>query len=185
MTKGEIVLRAWLLCGMVLHKAVWEAMKRERRTPRGPLAVRIVKVALLAGLALQTALPEILPISTAPGRLRAAGVLLYTAGLATAVAARRQLGKSWSDIESGAAAPGHELVSRGLYRYIRHPIYAGDLLLVLGLELSLNSWLALGVAPLALVVAVKAMEEEAVLRTRLAGYEAYCRRTWRFIPYVF
>ena len=44
------------------------------------------------------------------------GTLLLTLGLATAVAARVQLGKNWSDLESATVLPGQRLVAAGLYR---------------------------------------------------------------------
>ena len=80
--------------------------------------------------------------------------------------------------------PGQSVVERGIYRYIRHPIYTGDLVLLGGLQLALNSWLVLAVAPLAAVVIRRTLAEEALLDQRLAGYRAYCARTKRFIPFV-
>ncbi len=77
-----------------------------------------------------------------------------------------------------------ELVEEGVYRYIRHPIYLGDLLLLAGFELALNSWLALGVLVLAPVVLRQAREEEKVLLVNLPGYRDYCARTKRFIPFL-
>lgn len=185
-------LRLYLLSGLVFHKLVWEVLKRRQparaQTERGgsPMvrAAKAVKVAILLGIVAQTLAPEILPIRTEPGALRHAGVALFTTGLLVAVAARLQLGRNWSDIEAGLVLPGHELVARGLYRYIRHPIYAGDLLLLFGLELALNSWLVLGVLALAAVVYRQTLKEEQVLLASLPGYAAYCARTRRFIPYV-
>jgi protein-S-isoprenylcysteine O-methyltransferase Ste14 len=76
------------------------------------------------------------------------------------------------------------VVSKGLYRFIRHPIYVGDLLLLIGLELSLNSWLVLGVILLLPVVIRQAVSEEKMLMRSLPGYETYCARTKRFIPFL-
>jgi len=181
------LLRLCLLAGLVVHKVVWEILKRG--VPRAPATpfrrfVKVGKMAVLAGIALQTLLPDILPIASSPQRLRAAGAVIYAAGLLTAVLARLQLGRNWSDIEAGEIQAGHQVIERGLYAYIRHPIYTGDLLLLLGLELALNSWLVLGLALLAPVVLREAIQEENALRAALPGYEAYCRRTRRFIPFV-
>ena len=76
------------------------------------------------------------------------------------------------------------MVSRGVYAYIRHPIYSGDLLLLLGLELALNSWLVLGAAALIPIVFQRAVKEENSLSEQLSGYGAYIQRTKRFIPFV-
>jgi protein-S-isoprenylcysteine O-methyltransferase len=114
--------------------------------------------------------------------LRAVGIAIYTLGLMMAVVARCQLGRNWSDIEKSRVKRDHMLVAHGIYRWVRHPIYAGDLLL-LGLELALNSWAALGVLPLALYVRQKAAGEERDL-ARTLGYDDYWRRTGRFLPFL-
>ena len=146
--------------------------------------VKLVKVAILLGIVAQTMLPEIFPISPEPFLLRVIGVALYTAGLLIAVTARFQLDNNWSDIETAKVLSHQAVVSNGIYGYIRHPIYVGDLLLLLGLELSLNSWLVLGVALLTPVVLFQATLEEKKLISDLPGYELYCRNTKRFIPFV-
>ncbi|HYK60625.1 MAG TPA: methyltransferase [Bryobacteraceae bacterium] len=150
------LIRIYLLAGLILHKAVWEILKR-----RGPAAapapapsskarvLSLIKIAILAGIVAQTLAPEIAPISSQPQTLRAVGIAIYTLGLMMAVVARCQLGRNWSDIEKSRVKRDHMLVAHGIYRWVRHPIYAGDLLLLLGLELALNSWTALGVSPLA------------------------------------
>jgi protein-S-isoprenylcysteine O-methyltransferase Ste14 len=185
----DYVVRAYLLAGLIFHKAVWEVLKRNAPLaasgPR-PTAVKLVKIGILAGIILQTLLPfEILPIATGGSlRLLWTGLLVYTTGLLIAVAARIQLGRNWSDIEAAQLRRDHAVISNGLYRYIRHPIYTGDLLLLAGLELALNSWLVLGAAALAIVVSRRAAREERDLTRGLPAYAAYCRRTKRFIPFV-
>jgi protein-S-isoprenylcysteine O-methyltransferase Ste14 len=81
--------------------------------------------------------------------------------------------------------PSQGVVASGVYAYVRHPIYVGDLLLLLGLELALNSWLVAGVLILAPVVVLKAIKEERMLAEELPGYDSYCHRSKRFIPFVF
>ncbi|MEP7365354.1 MAG: isoprenylcysteine carboxylmethyltransferase family protein [Acidobacteriota bacterium] len=180
-------LRAYLLCGLAAHKVVWEYLKHTQAVAapnRGPMIVRIVKMFVLGGLLAQTVLPEILPICSSCPALRWTGLALFTAGLALAIAARITLGANWTDIEQGAVGQRHEVVARGVYRFIRHPIYTGDVLLVAGLELALNSWLVLGVLPLAAYVHVKASQEESKLVSALPGYAAYCTTTGRFLPRI-
>lgn len=187
----EIAVRAWLLAGLIFHKAVWEALKRgapdAARPAGGVTLVKLVKIGVLAGILLQCVLPfDLLPMfSERPPLALWSGLALFTAGLIVAVAARIELGRNWSDIETAHLTSGHAVVSTGLYRFIRHPIYTGDLLLLPGLELALNSWLVLGVAALAAVVSAKAAREERDLAGGLPAYAAYCRRTKRFIPFVF
>jgi protein-S-isoprenylcysteine O-methyltransferase Ste14 len=186
-------LRIYLLAGLLLHKVVWEYMKRRggsdaaapaKRQPLSVKLIKAVKIAILLGIIDQTLLPDILPITADPMPLRIAGAILFTAGLATALAARIHLGRNWLDIETAAVKSRQQVVDRGIYGYIRHPIYTADLILLLGLELALNSWLVYGVVLLAAVVLLQAIREERMLSASLPGYESYCRRTKRFIPFV-
>jgi protein-S-isoprenylcysteine O-methyltransferase Ste14 len=81
---------------------------------------------------------------------------------------------------------GQTVVSTGPYRYVRHPMYAAFVALTAGSALFLGSWLGLlGCAPLAVLVAVRAVLEERTLRRELAGYDDYARRVrYRLIPFV-
>jgi protein-S-isoprenylcysteine O-methyltransferase Ste14 len=186
-----LVFRSYLLLGLVLHKAVWEVMKRWEKRPqektspswRARLATG-AKLLLLAAIVVQILAPPFLPIFPVPTAARAAGLLLYTLGWLMAVTARIQLGRNWSDIEKSYVQQDHALVARGLYRWVRHPIYAGDLVLLLGLELALNSWAVVGVAAVALYVRRQAIREERALRERIPGYDEYCRSTARFVPFL-
>jgi protein-S-isoprenylcysteine O-methyltransferase Ste14 len=76
-----------------------------------------------------------------------------------------------------------ELHSNGLYRYVRHPIYSGLMVLVIGSAIPSGS-IAVASAASALVgwLALKARWEERLLRARYSGYSAYASRTPRFIP---
>jgi protein-S-isoprenylcysteine O-methyltransferase Ste14 len=185
------LLRGYLLGGLLAHKAVWETLKRQQpgrhAAPNHSLKVRLLsaaKVAILAAIVVQTVTPEFFPIARDPAMLRILGVAIYTLGLLTAVTARLQLGRNWSDIEKSSITENHALVAHGLYRWVRHPIYAGDVLLLLGLELALNSWGAAGVVALALYVRRQAMSEERALLQTLPGYDQYYRRTARFLPFL-
>jgi len=186
-------LRLVLLLGLVAHKLVWEVLKGGRKAPREkqqtpakPLAraLKLVKVLVLAGLVVQTLFLDILPLAENPASVRVAGVAVYCLGLTMAIVGRVQLGKNWVDLEDYQVLRGQALVTGGIFRYIRHPIYAGDFLLILGLELALNSWLVLGVIPLLFVILRQARAEEALLSRVFDDYEAYCKRSKRFIPFV-
>jgi protein-S-isoprenylcysteine O-methyltransferase Ste14 len=187
-----LLLRIYLLAGLVIHKLIWEALKgRQRRTnaqsptgqPARLLLVKIVKIGVLLGIAAQTILPDVLPI-TQDSTLRFVGVAIYTTGLLMAITSRLQLGSNWSDIEAAKVMRDQAVVARGLYRFIRHPIYVGDLLLLIGIELSLNSWLVVAALLIAPVILRQAISEERMLVQTLPGYDAYCMRTKRFIPFL-
>lgn len=81
---------------------------------------------------------------------------------------------------------GHQVAEGGLYRHVRHPMYAGLVLIMAGLCIWLGSTAALiaTLVPTALLVA-RILFEERMLRTKLAGYGEYAERVrWRLLPGV-
>jgi protein-S-isoprenylcysteine O-methyltransferase Ste14 len=186
-------LRIALFLGLVLHKLLWEFLKKRGRTPAfqcpstGLSAKRFVKplkALALAFFLFQTLFLDLFPIAGDPSALRFWGTLVYFLGLGTAILGRVQLGNNWIDLEEYQVLPEQSLTTKGIYRYIRHPIYTGDIVLLVGLELALNSWLVLAVI-VPLVIAVKqALAEEVLLCQAFPSYQAYCGRTKRFIPFV-
>ena len=193
MTMLGILLRVYLFAGLAAHKILWEVLKRRQgqsstqaSTRNGPFLqiVKAGKIAVTLSLFVQLFLPEILPITDNALVPRVVGVILFTLGLFIASLARLELGNNWSDIETGQVRQNHVLVNQGVYRYIRHPIYTGDLMLLLGFELCLNSWLVVAVVIIAIPTIYKAVREEKVLAETVTGYEAYRAQTKRFIPFV-
>lgn len=81
--------------------------------------------------------------------------------------------------------PSQEAVLKtgGLYRYVRHPIYSGVLLLGAGIALTSGSLIAAGAAVLLFIdLSIKARLEERFLRERFENYADYALRTPRFFP---
>ena len=81
---------------------------------------------------------------------------------------------------------GQTVISTGPYHYVRHPMYAGGLLLFLGTPLLLGSWYGLVLSLLFIAAgAARAVMEERVLREELPGYAAYMARVnYRLIPRI-
>lgn len=78
------------------------------------------------------------------------------------------------------------VVDSGPYRYVRHPMYAGLVLYLVGTPLMLGSVWGLAVVPVMLILlALRTLGEEQVLTRDLAGYADYKTRTpWRIVPGV-
>jgi protein-S-isoprenylcysteine O-methyltransferase Ste14 len=113
------------------------------------------------------------------------GVFLYVAGGALRIWPAFVLGRRFSGLV--AIQPGHELVTDGPYRFIRHPSYLGAIILMVGWALAFRSGagviLAMGIIPPLLA---RIRSEEALLRTQFGDqYDAYCRRTSRLIPGIY
>ncbi len=78
------------------------------------------------------------------------------------------------------------LLTKGVYAFIRHPIYAGLMALVWGLALLLQKpWGLVGAGVLTLFFNLKARAEERFLRQHYPEYAEYQQRTGRFLPRIF
>jgi len=80
-----------------------------------------------------------------------------------------------------------QLVTTGVYRYIRHPMYASLLFLAWGVFFKKLSWIAVGLAlgATAFLVATAKAEEVENVRYFGAAYEAYKRTSKMFVPFLF
>jgi protein-S-isoprenylcysteine O-methyltransferase Ste14 len=80
-----------------------------------------------------------------------------------------------------------QVISTGLYAVVRHPMYTGAIALMLLTPIALGSFW--GLAPsmiLAIVIAIRAVDEEHKLSADLAGYKDYCKKVkYRLIPHIF
>jgi protein-S-isoprenylcysteine O-methyltransferase Ste14 len=110
--------------------------------------------------------------------------LITLSGLVVAVWARAVLGRNWSG--SITFKEGHELIQRGPYAFVRHPIYSGLLLMGLGTAIaSGRARTLLMLAGVLVVLAVKAhFEEELMMRHFPEAYPEYRRRVKALIPGV-
>jgi protein-S-isoprenylcysteine O-methyltransferase Ste14 len=112
-----------------------------------------------------------------------AGVVLVTLGIALFVWARRLLGKNYSGHVS--MKTGQPLVQSGPYRLIRHPAYAGFLLMALGLSLGYSSLAGLVSILVLLLPGLfyrTNIEEQLLLEHFGEPYRQYIHRTKRLIP---
>lgn len=115
-----------------------------------------------------------------------AGVSLIVAGLVIRWAAILSLKRSFTvDV---AVAKGQAVVANGLYRWIRHPSYAGSLVSFVGFGMTLRHWtsLAVMVIPITAAFLYRIRVEEEALRAGLGeAYASYARRTKRLVPFVY
>jgi len=149
----------------------------------------VLAVALLAEAALAAVAPRRLPglVPLAPATaavLRATGIVMVLGATALMLAAQLDLGASWRVGIDEGARPG--LVTGGLYRYSRNPIYVAMLAALLGFALLLPSWISLGLLIGAgLGIRRHVRDEEAYLaRTYGEEYRRYAARVGRFVPGV-
>jgi protein-S-isoprenylcysteine O-methyltransferase Ste14 len=79
------------------------------------------------------------------------------------------------------------LVTSGVYRWVRHPLYASGVLAAWGAFFKGASWTSAALARAAtlLFAATARAEEDEDAEKFGVAYAEYVRRTWRFIPFVF
>jgi protein-S-isoprenylcysteine O-methyltransferase Ste14 len=114
--------------------------------------------------------------------LRALGITMVVAGYAGTLWCYVAMGNAWRMGVNRTEKT--ELVTRGPYGFVRHPIYLFQVIMVAAIPLLLPSVLALAIFAIhVLCVLTKAADEESHLRTLLGQpYEAYCVRTGRWWP---
>lgn len=106
---------------------------------------------------------------------------LIVAGIGIAVSGGVALGSSLTPLPIPRAEG--ELVTSGVYRFIRHPIYTGLLLGGLGISVwGASLWHFLVFVGLATVLNVKVFYEEKLLSTRYSDYQSYAMTTGRLFP---
>jgi protein-S-isoprenylcysteine O-methyltransferase Ste14 len=89
---------------------------------------------------------------------------------------------------SVAKVEGHQLIETGLYKNIRHPGYLGQLMIFLGLSISLSNWLSilLMMIPVAIGYIYRIRVEEKFMVDQLGeDYLNYQKRTKRIIPMIY
>jgi protein-S-isoprenylcysteine O-methyltransferase Ste14 len=127
------------------------------------------------------------PFTLPNGLARAAsvaGIALMVAGGGLVLAGFYHLRRNLTPLPY-PKADGH-LVERGVYRLVRHPIYAGVIAMAFAWALLVHGLLTLGYAVVLLVFFdVKSRREERWLREKYPGYRRYAERVRKLIPYLY
>ena len=173
-------LAVWLLAAISTKRSIYRESRAQRLR---------YSIFLIAGYFLLIR-GHLLPYSLSAGVIPHteiiawAGVILCVAGLSFCIWARATLGRNWSGTIT--LKEGHELIERGPYRLVRHPIYTGLIAMFLGTVMVLGH--AAGIAGLVLVFVsfwIKLREEERIMLKQFPDqYAAYQQRVKRIIPFV-
>ena len=124
--------------------------------------------------------PVVLPDHVA---MSVAAIGLVLGGALLLITGSRRLGRNLTPLPY--PKPDGTLVEQGIYRYVRHPIYGGLMLLAAGWSLRRGGGLVIGYTLLlAALLVAKARVEEQWLTAKHHGYPAYKARTRRFLPFV-
>ena len=152
------------------------------------IALRLVFFAAIVLLLQIEAAAHVLPTSAlyvlnASTLLGFSGFLLSALGVVLAIAARIRLGLGWAASATSQEAP--ELITNGPYALVRHPLYGGLLLAMVGSAIGQS---VLWVLPLVVYgpgFLLSARREEELLVARFSErYRGYMGRTKRFLPFL-
>jgi protein-S-isoprenylcysteine O-methyltransferase Ste14 len=164
------------------------AFGRNRAQKREPAAERLIHILLMAGGFALLYSPDphfgplnrrFLPVGPV---IQLLAVVLTAAGVGLAIWARAHLGKYWSgDV---TIRQEHRLIRTGPYRFVRHPIYSGMLLALIGTVLAIGEYRAIvGFAVILLGFIKKATKEESFLQIQFgAEFDEHKRHTGFFLP---
>jgi protein-S-isoprenylcysteine O-methyltransferase Ste14 len=191
--------QAWVFLGIFFGASLsvtLDLMRRdpkllERRVKAGPAAEQRPRQRLLQGLASCSflailavpALDHRFGWSHVPLLVVVGGDALVAFGFLVVFRVFRENSYASAVIEVGVE---QKVVDTGPYALVRHPMYAGALVLLAGIPLSLGSfWGLLVLVPFAVVIVLRLLDEEAALLQELPGYAAYRGKTrYRLIPFV-
>ena len=116
--------------------------------------------------------------------LQGIGLVIFLLGLALAVWARVYLGRNWGMPMSQKTDP--ELVTTGPYRSIRHPIYTGIILAMIGTTIAVSLYWLVAVVVLGAYFVYSAVAEERFMAGRFPdSYPGYKHSTKMLIPFIF
>ena len=172
---------AWFVLWLVMAFSTKRTVERSSRwwAPVSIVALFVVVIRLRGGTgALQRA------AWTPSVAVSALSVALVVAGLAFTAWARFTIGRNWSG--SVVFKEDHELIVRGPYAIVRHPIYTGLLAMMLGTALAYAEPVGFVLfAAGAVAFYVKAQHEERLMTSHFPEqYPAYRRRVKALIPFV-
>ena len=163
----------------------------KRRMQAGPAAETrllqkvIISVAFvsMAAMIMVSALDFRFGWSSVPAAVSVAGDVLVGVGLLIAMITTIQNGYAAANIK---VEWDQKVVSTGVYSLVRHPMYFGNVVLMIGVPLALGSyWGLLFVIPGLVILATRILDEEKVLTLELSGYREYAQRVhYRLVPYV-
>jgi protein-S-isoprenylcysteine O-methyltransferase Ste14 len=177
----ELTLAAWALVELGVRVREGVQGKGGAARDRGTRVVIVTTLgaAIVAAVGAQSVATEL----QLPAPLRTAGVAVMWLGLALRVWAIASLGASFRTTVE--VEPGQAVVSSGPYRWIRHPSYAGLLLIVAGFGAALGNWLSLAacvVLPLPAIGWRIHVEEAELGRVLGQAYRMYQSGRARLIP---
>jgi protein-S-isoprenylcysteine O-methyltransferase Ste14 len=189
----NITISTWItICCWVLFCSYWLLLRNSTRKNIGGRTLRQRYMGTLGYVLIFTMLylplfvrggfaGRILPASDL---LQGIGAAICIAGVGLCIWSRTILGRNWSG--GVAAKQGHELIIKGPYRLVRHPIYSGFIIALAGTCLVTGGMAAIAITFIyALALCLKINQEEVLLKDVFPGtYAVYQQKSRKLIPFI-
>jgi len=185
------ILRLLTLTLLVIWRIYWfvhtkEAAIKKPKTNNDPRIIEKIYSLLAAAYVLINLLGFVIfSFNNLP--IQIFGFILVILGFFEGVSARKILDANWTESFEYQIKEKHELITKGIYKYVRHPIYGGILIMVNGaLILAGNYTVILYFLIMFLVIESYARREEKLLTKHFGmKYVEYMKSTKKFIPFVY
>jgi protein-S-isoprenylcysteine O-methyltransferase Ste14 len=161
----------------------------QRRMHAGPTAETrtVQKVFILgwyfslAAIFVASALDHRFGWSSVPTPICLVGLVLVAVGLSVMMLVVIQNNYAAATVR---VEPGQKVISTGLYGLVRHPMYTGNVIMMVGIPVALGSYWGLAFVTLGLIVLVSRIrDEEKLLKDELGGYREYTQKVrYRLVP---
>ena len=184
-----LVVIAISTCAPSIYLLYTNPVAMQRRMRGGPTAeARLAQKAVMAGLYLSlvamvvvSALDHRFGWSSVPTAISLVGDVLVAVGLGVVVLVIIQNNHAATTVR---VEEGQTVVSTGLYGMVRHPMYTGNLIMMVGIPLAVGSyWGLVFVVAGLIVLASRIRDEEKLLREELTGYREYTQKVrYRLVP---
>jgi protein-S-isoprenylcysteine O-methyltransferase Ste14 len=176
-----VMLAYWAIAALFTKRTIDRGL-----SGTGLLMRLLIAAAIVAAVMLERRSPELRALQLAELRsvpMAVIGALIATIGAALAFTARAAIGRNWGT--PGSRKADSELVTSGPYSLVRHPIYGGILLMMIGTAIGLiPAWWVLAAGGGAFFL-YSARREEALMTERFPdSYPAYRAGTKMLIPFV-
>jgi protein-S-isoprenylcysteine O-methyltransferase Ste14 len=189
--------QAWVFLAVVavaawapsIYQLLKDPVALQGRMRGGPAAeTRVAQKVVIAGLYLSVAAMVVVSVldhrfgrSPVPTAICLVGDVLVALGLGVMALVIIQNSYAASTVQVQA---GQTVVATGLYGLVRHPMYTGNVIMMVGIPLALGSYLGLVfVIPGLIVLALRIRDEEKLLAQELTGYREYTQKVrYRLAP---
>jgi protein-S-isoprenylcysteine O-methyltransferase Ste14 len=191
--------QAWIFLGVFMTSAFAvtiylrqnDPRLLERRVKAGPAAeqepsqkiIQVLASISFIAVIIVPAIDHRLAWSAVPPYVVAAGDILIALGFFIVFLVFKENTYTSGIIE---VAPGQTIITTGPYALVRHPMYIGAIIMLVGIPLALGSWWGLlAVVPITAVIVWRLLDEERFLAKNLPGYSGYRNRVrYRLVPLI-